>query len=224
VPAYRRPDIPPAVYVGEDGEPIRYGDRWPGMPPEDSYSRTSHLERFAPLHSVALALIDWLEATYDVEVDRDASTDDLLHVGTDVTKAVCVTPRDPHAAPITFVFTPFPGVRLFAGVLFEAAYPSCGCDACDECAEQSAEEMEWTVEVIVGGGFSEHVDSWPAKTFAHRLQNETGMRAGQQSARDLPAGRAKAARAQLPPSGEWHPWPLRAAGAQHPPLPPLSAR
>ena len=42
---------------------IEYGNRWAsrgGTPPEDSYSVDEHPERFAPLHTVAAALIDYL--------------------------------------------------------------------------------------------------------------------------------------------------------------------
>jgi hypothetical protein len=67
---YRRPTIAPTVFGDADGRVIEYGDRWPDhTPPADSYSVNSNLERFAPLHRVAEALLEWLITTYDVCVD-----------------------------------------------------------------------------------------------------------------------------------------------------------
>ena len=48
-------------------------------PPEDAYSRTSNLDRFAGLHTVAYALIEWLRSTFDVEVETGPRVvEDLL--------------------------------------------------------------------------------------------------------------------------------------------------
>lgn len=42
-----------------------------GVPAPDSYGVDSHLERFAGLHSAALALLEHLTGDYDVEVHGD---------------------------------------------------------------------------------------------------------------------------------------------------------
>ncbi|BDV29376.1 DUF6226 family protein [Microbacterium terricola] len=69
---YARPAIPDTVYRDEGGEPIDYGHRWgEESPSQDAYSRTSNLERFAPLHTVAEALIGWASRTFDIVVERD---------------------------------------------------------------------------------------------------------------------------------------------------------
>src|ERR1700687_5000438 len=94
---YTRPAIEPREYRDEFGAVIRYGTRWSGSPPDDSYSRVSNPDRFAPLQSMAQALSQRLRATYRVFV---ASTDEVISV----------TPEHPHAAPLVFRFTDFPGV------------------------------------------------------------------------------------------------------------------
>ncbi len=141
---YRRPAFPVEVYRDEQGRRIDYGNRWNAEPqPEDAYSRVSNLQRFAPLHAVAGALIDWLTNTFDVVVERDLrAATDLLHMPEDVVHAVRVVPYDSTAAPLTFVLTNFPGVYLHAGSLHDFHFPVCGCDACDGDLTSLAEELE----------------------------------------------------------------------------------
>ena len=112
---YRRPTIPVEIYRDELGTPIDYGNRWGGAcAPEDAYSRVSNLQRFAPLHAVAMALIEWLQDTFDVTLAQGPSVaSDLLRMPHEVISAVRVVPREPAAAPLTFVLTQFPGVYTF---------------------------------------------------------------------------------------------------------------
>ncbi|HEY5222743.1 MAG TPA: DUF6226 family protein [Microbacteriaceae bacterium] len=99
------------IYRYEQGSPIDYGNRWGGASPhEDAYSCVSNLQRFAPLHAVAAALIEWLQNTFDVTAEQTPSAaNDLLHTPDEVVRAVRVVPRDPTAAPLTFVLTQVPG-------------------------------------------------------------------------------------------------------------------
>ena len=76
-----------------------------------------------------------------VEPDPRAVTD-LLLLPNEVVHAVRVTPRNPASAPLTFVFTPFPGVYLHAGSLHDFHFPVCGCDACDDSVADLVEELE----------------------------------------------------------------------------------
>lgn len=72
VTGYARPEIPVQVFRDAAGQIIEYGNRWgAGAPPEDSYSVDTHPERFAPLHTVAEALIAHLTAGYDTAVSED---------------------------------------------------------------------------------------------------------------------------------------------------------
>ena len=208
---YQRPSFPAEDYRDGDGDPIAYGRRWgKGSPAVDSYSVTSNLHRFAPLHDVADALILWLQLTFDVVVEEslELAADLMRPTGAEpVVRAVRVTPRHQAAAALTFVFTQFPGVVLHAGVLQDFPFPSCGCDACDEGVDSVAEELEWTVLTVVSGGYSETFDHWPGQWIEYKLnEEEVGMRSGRGRVKDLPADRVKIARASLPNEGLWLPW------------------
>lgn len=177
MPGYVRPPIETATFRDVDGAVIDYGERWEelgGHPPEDSYSVDSNTERFAPLHTVAEALIEYLAATYDVTVDEGfavASASQHAPDPEDVVRAVRLTPARTAAAPLTFVLTSYPSVILDAGVLCSFAHPSCGCDACDETWEDAADDLEWQVLAVAGGGLKEYV-SEPRRA---KLRYQRGM-------------------------------------------------
>lgn len=211
--AYTRPTIAPQIFVDADGEVIDYGHRWEGSPPEDTYSVTAHPERYAPLHTVAAALIDHLRDTYDVDVEEGEQVvaDLLAPPGWDVPRAVRVSPRDATCAPLTFVFTAFPGLLLHAGVVHDFPFPLCGCDACDTAWQSEADHLEEHVFAVVTGNYSERVDhrddewsSW------YRMRYEHGSSGGSSDPSALPPERLAAAATVLQrvPSG-WAPWPRR---------------
>ena len=204
---YQRPDFPVKEYRDELGHPIPYGQRWEGSPPEDAYSRISNPERFAPLHTVANALADWLQESFDVTVDESPSVaSDLLRVPDQVVRAVRIMPGDPAAAPLTFVLTGFPGVYLHAGALHDFQFPVCGCDACDEDVSGLAEDLEWTVRAVVQGGYMERFLA--GRQWIENLLEDgsTGMRSGRSRADEYPPERLHAAEAALPASGRWGAW------------------
>jgi hypothetical protein len=208
----RRPPIESPVFRDEDGAPIPYGRRWNGGdPPPESYSRTSHPERFRPLHAVAEALIAQLGEEYAVDVDEvPASAAQLLHPRDDIVRVVRLAPPDGTAAPLAFAFTSFPGVILHAGALHDFPFPVCGCDACDEDLEYLADELEWHVRAVVDGGYREQVLPSHALGVAFSLSVPgVGSRAGSARADDLPREAVAAALAVLPPDGRWAPWPRR---------------
>ena len=213
---YVRPLSPPRVFVDDLGEPIRYGERWgAGSPPDDSYSVTSNLERFAPLHDVAERLIDWLVESYDVTVeDSPAMAGDLLRPPTDVVRAVRVRPADADAAALTFVFTSFPGIHLHAGCLVDVFSPVCGCDACDETWESCATMLEDAVFAVASGGLSEAYTRGAQLPVSFRLEFAEGWTGGSSSEADYPAERLDAARRMLTPLRVWVPWPARSASTR----------
>ncbi|GGI45126.1 hypothetical protein BCL57_000805 [Agromyces flavus] len=211
---YLRPPIESPVFHDEDGAPIPYGRRWDGGDPTpESYSRTSHLDRFLPLHDVAEALIAHLVEHYAVGVDDDlGAASDLIHPRDDVVRAIRLTPADAAAAPLTFVFTSFPSVILHAGALHDFLFPVCGCDACDEGVEYLADELEWHVQAVVDGGYREQVVPSSGHGVAFSLSVPgVGSQSGSARADDLPREAVAAALAALPPGGMWAPWPRRPA-------------
>lgn len=207
---YRRPDFPLEAYRDGQGHPIDYGNRWTGgSPPEDTYSRVGHPQRFTPLHRVADSLIDWLLDSFDVVADRDPGVaSDLLFDFEDVVRAVRVVPSNPLAAPLTFVFTGFPGILLHAGALHDSHYPVCGCDACDDDVDSLAEDLESVVRAVVSGGLCERRDPVDDELIDYRL-GEPGSweEAGSIPIGELSAERLESARALLPTDGHWLPWP-----------------
>lgn len=235
---YIRPRIEHVAFRDAGGNVIDYGNRWAVRcgPPDDSYSVFEHQERFAPLHTVAEALIDHLASTYDVDVEEGyPDADDLLHVPKpkEVVRTVQITPRSAGCATIVVFFTTFPGLHIKAGALFDARYPSCGCNACDEEWESTAEELEWQTMSIAAGGFTEEVSEprrpkWSfnrgrgfvqgmGQTVSYRLRALDGLAetSGKSRAESVPAVALEQARAtleelaELSPEGNWQPWPLR---------------
>jgi hypothetical protein len=215
VSSYVRPLIDAPVFRGAGGQVIDYGNRWGGSPPEDTYSVETHLERFAPLHTVAEALIAYLRDTYDVEVDEgvEVAADLLRPEYHDVVRAVRLRPTDPACASLTLVFTAYPGISMHAGLLNDFQYPVCGCDACDSNWEGEADELERRVLAVVAGHYRENIDHglrpWVEHIFTYP---DGGGRSGRSLAQDIPAARVKAARPILrkTPDG-WAAWPRAAS-------------
>ena len=214
---YARPVIKARQYRDGSGAVIRYGSRWAGSPPDDAYSRVSNPDRFAPLQTVAEALIEHLRAAFGVDIAELAeSTTTSGTSGTSgTTKVLTVTPQPADAAPLVFRFTNFPDVEIRAGVRFREAFPSCGCDACDETWDNAADEMERLVLAVTDGKFSERIalPGAPAATASveHRIEAPGGwVRSGvTHGAQPDAALRDDAARLDRLPRGRWQPWTRR---------------
>jgi len=214
---YVRPELPRQVFQDASGADIDYGNRWadrPGrLPPDDMYSVVTHPERFAPLHTVADALIAHLAETYAVTVVEDPSVaSDLLRRVDDAVRAVRLVPDNPDGAPLTVVYTAFPGVIVHAGLLHDFVFPDCGCDACDESVESAAEEMERLVLAVAAGDYAETVNNDAGTWIGYELGDAENMRRGRRMATPEELERVAAAareRFRALPRG-WQPWPARA--------------
>jgi hypothetical protein len=209
---YVRPSIDALVFLDADGQVIEYGDRWGGSPPEDTYSVDTHPERFAPLHTIADALIAHLRDTYDVEIEEGVETAaDLLRPSYhDVVRAVRIRPREPACAPLTLVFTAYPGISMHAGLLNDFRYPVCGCDACDSNWQAEAEELERQVLAVVTGHYRETIerrelDPWVGYAFTY----PDGVSSGGYREQSISPARFKSAESILRNVSEtWREWPL----------------
>lgn len=213
-PRYVRPDLPTTAYHSPEGEPIPYGRQWgPHGPDPDSYSVDSHPERFAGLHTVARALIDHLREVYDVDVNADRShAGEILLDVKDVLESIKVTPRGSGAAPLTFVLTGYPGVVVHAGVLHDFPFPVCGCDACDETVETTADRLELLVLSVAAGGYSERYPVGRKRWSEYALAafDGSGSESGQGEPAPAAADRLSDAELRLRDvAGGWSPWPLR---------------
>jgi len=215
VSTYVRPSIDAPVFRDADGRVIDYGNRWDGPPPDDTYSVDTHPERFAPLHTIASALIAHLRDTYDVELDEGVETAaDLRHPSSfEVVRAVRMRPNDPACATLTVVFTAYPGIYLHAGLLNDFHYPVCGCDACDSTWQAEADELERHVFGVVAGRYRETVerrelDPW----IGHSFTFPEGSSSGGSRESGMSPERFAAAESILRDVSEgWHAWP-RAVG------------
>ena len=207
--SYRRPLIDAPVFRDADGQVIEYGKRWEDSPPTDTYSVDTHLERFAPLHTVADALVAHLAETYDVRITEGPDVvGDLLRPSRPFVRAVRIEPNDPRCAGLTLVYTDYPGVFVHAGLLHDFFYPMCGCDACDSAWEAEADELERHVFAVVGGGYRESVTDGREPWIEFTLANPDGTSRGGRGVTDLPADRVEAARPILRAlSDGWASWP-----------------
>lgn len=206
---YQRPDIGPVVILDEAGNEIPYGQRWEGIPPDESYSVVSHPERFAPLHDVADALVDHLIGHFDVTADHDPPLNSLHHgPEVDVVRAVRLTPSDPGAAPLTFIHTQLPGIHLHAGAVTSWSFPSCGCDACDEVWDEVADELEETVRAVVTGGFAERLRR---QGLSWWMEHSTSSRDRDSwASQRVSRGEVKELRGRMSEVPDnWHAWPRR---------------
>jgi hypothetical protein len=145
------------------------GYRW-GVegPPLEAYSRVTNPERFASLHDVAAELLDRLELEFDAERRELFSLDPEVEEGIRLARpSVSLVPRDAGSAPLVIAFSAFPGVRVRFGRWCIIAFPTCGCDACDETAESEAERLKLMVDNLTEGCFEEAIriraDGAPSK-------------------------------------------------------------
>ncbi|ACZ29908.1 hypothetical protein Xcel_0876 [Xylanimonas cellulosilytica DSM 15894] len=229
---FPRPALPEEPwFVDADGARFRYGTAHfeeDGRPVDAAYSRSSHPERFAPLHEVADRLVEWLVSAYDVGIAEIDAADVAEQAPADAVRAVRLTPSDPDAAPLIVLWTAYPGVMVFAGTMLWTAVPHCGCDACDETATRSADELESTVTAVVRGGLTEWLRHPPPAAQAligergrgeppgpgRLLVDGSGWSCGSVAEPWAGLDAAKDVLGRLP-GGRWRPWPVRPrTGAQ----------
>ena len=133
--------------------------RWGAAgPPLEAYSRVTNPERFASLHDSAAALLHRLEREFETE-RRDAyGLDPELEHDCKLSRpSVALLPCDVQAAPLIMAFSDFPGLRVRFGRWYVVAFPTCGCDACDETAEIETERLRTLIDNMTAGRFREAV-------------------------------------------------------------------
>lgn len=182
-------------------------------PAPEEYSRVTNPERFRPLHQHALDLLARLEATY--EVTRSDAFDLLPGIMQPFEYArppVTLTPAAPGAAPVAVAFTTFPSLVVRYGRWHGQGFPSCGCDACDEGADDEAERLDDVLGKVVAGRFAEElrIPLFGDARLYQRLGDGT-IREGVSVDGWTTLPRA-VARVLAGPSSrrvEWQPWPRR---------------
>jgi hypothetical protein len=103
-------------------------------------------------------LLDRLELEFDAERAEGYGLDPELEQGFKLARpSVSLVPRDAGAAPIVVAFSAFPGILVRFGRWCTAAFPTCGCDACDEAAESETERLESMIDNLTAGRFREAI-------------------------------------------------------------------
>lgn len=135
------------------------GHRWGAAgPPLEAYSRVTNPERFASLHDAAAALLDRLGREFETERREAYGLDPELEQGCNVSRpSVSLRPRDVGAATLVVAFSDFPGIRVRLGRWCVVAFPTCGCDACDETAESETERLRSLIDNMTAGHFREAI-------------------------------------------------------------------
>ena len=215
---YVRPALPAVTFTDAGGRAIQYGLRWGSAgAPQEAHGRVGNPERFAALHDLADAIVAFLLENYDCALETGPGVVPPrrkgLASGVRTVRTVKLTPASRHAAPLVIEYLDFPSVDVHAGLLHDFVVPDCGCDACDETLESSADELEWLVFAVVGGGFTEWFTGRVRPTLHMSLSWDDGHRGASGPLRfsALPNDRIREARKQLAslPQG-WQPWPRRA--------------
>ncbi|WP_213571341.1 DUF6226 family protein [Rhodococcus sp. USK13] len=162
-------------------------------PPEEAYGRVTNPGRFAPLIPAAETLIADLQRRFAVTVTRGPAPPTRSTRVTTL-ELVEITPAKPDQAPLSITFTSFPGLYLHAGAWQNFSLPACGCDGCDETAEQAVEELADYTEALTAGQLSERLTGQFRPVVEHGWNGEDWARSG---TRTVSAGEAKKLRRQL---------------------------
>ena len=179
--------------------------KWgPEGPPKELYSSVTNAERFRPLHELALNLIARLEAEFDVDLVERYGLDKEMEENLELDRpSIKLTPHGDSSAPITVVFTAFPGIAIRAGRWHSRWFPNCGCDACDETTEEEFSKFAEIVDAAVSGRFRERLvvsrfgDAW-----AERELWSDRSRQGGRSRVDLSVALGR----EMDETIEWMPW------------------
>jgi Family of unknown function (DUF6226) len=186
--------------------------RWGAAgPPPEAYSRVTNPKRFASLHDSATGLLDRLEREFETERREACGLDLELEEDCNLVRpSIAVLPCEAGAAPITIAFSDFPGLRVRFGRWYVLAFPTCGCDACDETMESETERLTSLLDNMTAGRFREAIrvradgTVWKESEFwfsgGRRCPEE--LRLDQTRTRKLLDGGDRS-------SYEWGPWPRR---------------
>ena len=176
-------------------------------PPPEAYSRVSEPERFRPLHNVALRLLEQLRTEFKVDQFEGYGLDSELETVDLARPSVRLVPRDPKAAPLAIAFTTFPGLKVRVGRWHTVAFPTCGCDACDETANDEATRLAELVDDVTAGRFREKLsvplagNGWQeSESWSVRHRHLSRSQIDRARAREMLAVDGRS-------SIEWAPWP-----------------
>jgi hypothetical protein len=179
-------------------------------PLPDEFSGVTRAGRFHVLHQAADTLLDELQEQYAVD-RRETKEPASRQPDAPVVRVVRLMPRSPAASQLSVAFTDFPGVVLRLGRWYEDAFPSCGCDACDESPDDLVEDLHIRVAAHVEGGLWERIRRGLTTSWIETRLIAPGFRTSRQS--PVSAYEARAARREgFAAAVQWGPWPRRRHG------------
>jgi hypothetical protein len=189
------------------------GHRWGAEgPPPEAYSRVTNPGRFSSLHDAAAQFLDRLELEFDTERAEGYGLDPGLEEGFQLARpSVALAPRDAGAAPMVVAFSAFPGLHVRFGRWYTVAFPTCGCDACDETAESELQRLSSLIDNVTAGRYRE--------SLRISADGVASSRSEFWSVSERSAGQSQVDRVSTRPllaatdrsSYDWRPWPRRAA-------------
>ncbi|WAM16217.1 DUF6226 family protein [Rhodococcus sp. JS3073] len=174
-------------------------------PPEDAYGRVTNPERFASLIPAAEVLIADLGRRFDVVVDRGPAPPSRSRTVATL-ELVTITPVQRDQAPLTITFTSFPGLYLRAGAWQDFALPACGCDACEEDAEDVLRELAEYAEALTAGRLSERITGRHRAVLEFSWEGDDWRRHGTTTLSAADVKELRARPVQPPADGHWWPW------------------
>jgi hypothetical protein len=179
-------------------------------PPLEAYSRVTNPQRFASLHDVMAELLDRLQREFETERRAAYGLDPELEQGCNLSRpSIALLPRHIGAAPLVVAFSDFPGLRVRFGRWYVVAFPTCGCDACDETVEREIERLRSLIDNMIAGQFREAIrvradgTGWKESEFwSISARHKEELRLDQAHARELLDAGSRS-------SYQWVPWPRR---------------
>jgi hypothetical protein len=168
-------------------------------PDEEAYERVTNPERFQAVVDAARGMIGEVVKTYEVEStpgNQSVDFPDWIGPFVEVMRL-----RPSQGAPLTFLFTEFPGVIVRVGDWCVEGLPACGCDACNESPPEIVERLSDLVDAAVEGRFEEELTK---RTLTYTVSGRSGS---ESTERRLVRGEWK--RRGVPAVHRWPAWSKR---------------
>jgi hypothetical protein len=124
----------------------------PTVSDDSPYERVTNLERFAPLHEGAAALVADLTREFDISVETVEP--EQGHGGPEGLSATRLSPTG-GGAPVTITATALHGLFVRFGERHTEWFPQCGCDACDEQPDEVLADLQQKLLGVAAGRFRE---------------------------------------------------------------------
>ena len=127
------------------------------QPPDEAYGRVTNPERYQAVVDATKEMIASLVENFEVSLETGTAAADFPHWHKPEAHITRLTPAT--GMSIAVMYTDFPGVVLAVGELhswgLNDAFPSCGCDACDDKPEEMIDEIRELLDAAVGGSYRE---------------------------------------------------------------------